>query len=220
MATSTTTLLQAVNRVLLNLNERPIPDTTTLIGQKTVQALETALNDISEAQDWQFSEERLSSVTWSGNEVTLPDTVQRVEEVSYNSGTFGDIRILYVHPDNFTRYPSNSYSTGGRPIYWTHKDYNVVKVTPYPTSPTEQSKIFFRVQNRLTIPASDNATFGIPEQFISLLVRKASSLMARRHLEDEQLARAYEAEYLESLAQLKIKNSGRHVKYGSAYRDK
>lgn len=219
MATSTISLLQAVNRVLLNINERPLADTTTLMGQKVKNALETALTDISEAQDWRFSEEVVYSLLWTGNEITLGDNIQKVEEVFYVDGTFGNIPLQYMHRDQFDRYPTSSY-TAGRGIYWTDIDYNKVRVVPYPSTVSEQAKIAFRVLKRLTLPTTDDAFFDMPDQFVLLAVRRATELMARSHTEDLNLADAYGMEYRESLQQLRTKNAGRHAKFQNAYRDK
>lgn len=219
MATSTITLLQTVNRILLNINERPLADTTTLMGQKVKDCIETALTDIAEAQDWRFAEEVLASVSWTGNEVTLGTDIQKVEEVFYADSSFGYIPLQYLHRDSFDRYPTSTY-TSGRGLFWTDVDYNRVRITPYPTTAPEQAKILFRVLKRITLPQTDSSFFSVPDQFVLLMVRRATELMARRHTEDLALAQAYGDEYRESLQQLKQKNAGRHVKFQNAYRDK
>lgn len=209
MATSVSTRLEVVNRILLNCNERPLTTTTNvLIGTQVIECIRAAYYKLMREGEWLWTQDRINADSWSGKVATLPSTVQRVKMVAYANEdgitfplTFLD---LYVFDQDILEL-YDSTTNRGRALYWTQRDQTLVWVNPYPNDATERARIWFYVNTIPAIPSTDGGTFSVPEDFVPILVLMATGMFIKRHADDYQLARAFEEEYLAELMQLRAR---------------
>lgn len=185
MATSTSTLLTVVNRVLINANERTIANTTTLIGQQVKESIRMALLMLASTGHWAWTEDRINATSWSSGVATLPTNVSLIRSVAWDNDDGVLIPLRYVQRQVFDQIVADSYNSNtGRALWYTITDTNVVRVNPYPTTVGEQNKIWFYVVETIDLPASDAGTFPIPEEFIPTLVVMATQFFLKRDQED------------------------------------
>ena len=206
MATSTSTRLDVGNAILLNFNERTVPALTGQMGSQLLNVITTALNAISDASDWLFLQDKINAVSWNSNLATLPTNTSRVKQVSYQPTSGGYLNLDFVAEPEFDQRLPVSYATGNRPTRWTFDDYNIIRVDPYPTTTTEQARIWFYIQTYLTLPTSDSGVFSMPEQFVPLLIRRCNAEYALRHSGDAGLASAFTVEYQDTLKALRSRH--------------
>lgn len=185
MATSTSTLLDVVNRVLVNSNERPIAATTTLVGQQVKESVRMALMMLVNQSQWAWTQDKINATTWSTSQATLATTTSMIRSVSWDNGDGILLPLKYVSRQVFDQIAVDTYSTAtGRALWYTLLDYNVALINPYPTGATEQNKIWFYVVKTIALPSSDSTTFAIPEEFVNTLVVMATQLFLKRDQED------------------------------------
>ena len=192
---STSTLLDVANAVLLNMNERTVAALSGQLGLQLKNTIESALNELADASNWNFLGTVVNSTSWSGGRATMPSNTSRVRGVSWSNTTSGSTPITFVERQAFDQIPLRTYASSGRPNRWTFADDNVVLLNPYPTTPIEQSYVWFYIQEVLNLPTSDNSFFDIPQQYIQLLISCATSMYALRHNDDIGNAAAFRAEY-------------------------
>lgn len=211
MATSTSTLLQVANRAFLNANERQLTTlvaATAPIAQQMLECIRAAYYKIQREGVWLWTQNKAVAASWSSETATLSTAVQRVKMVVWQNADTESIEIplTFLSRPEFAMYVLDSYNSTtepGRPLYWTLTDYNLVKVNPYPNDATERAKVFFYTENIPTFPATDGATFSMPEDFIPLLVLLTTAMYIKRHSDDTALARNFEEEYMVEMVQLR-----------------
>lgn len=213
MATSTSTLLQVANRAFLNSNERQLTTLTAAtapIAQQMLECVRAAYYKIMREGEWLWTQSKAVAASWSNQVATLSTAVQRVKMVSWQNDddtTLSiEIPLTFLNRPEFHQYTLDSYNSTteiGRPLYWTLVDHNVVHVNPYPADATERAKVFFYTNSIPTFPASDAATFSMPEDFIPLLVLLTTAMYIKRHSDDTGLARNFEEEYAIEMIQLR-----------------
>lgn len=207
MATSTSTLLEVCNRVLLNANERTLTATTPLIGQQVKECVRQALHAISR-NEWLWNQGKVNASSWTLSVATLPTNTQRVKAVMWDNDNGQLIPLKYMHRWDFDQYELDDYADNTvRALYYTLVDQNIVHVNPYPTTSAERNKIWFHTSLTITLPATDATTFAMPEDFTDLVVLYATSLYVKRHAEDLQLSRSFEEEYLIQLNQVRARQT-------------
>lgn len=206
MATSTSTLLEITNRVLLNSNERPLSNTTPLIGQQVKECIRSTLYQMTKLGEWTWTQDKVNASSWSNQVATLATTTQRIKAMAWDNDDGILIPIHFVARGLFDGYEIDSYNdTTGRPRYWTIVDYNVVHVNPYPNTNDERAKIWFYINKYITLPTADANTFNMPEEFTNLLVTGATAAFIKRHMGDPSTARAFEEEFLVELQQARAR---------------
>lgn len=204
MATSTSTLLEVCNDVLLGVNERPLANLSSTIGLQVKAAVRQALRTICLDGTWNWLEDRVNASSWTGNTATLPTTVVRVHDVSIlQSNRY--LTIPYVQTRNeFEENVVYSYSdTTTRPFAWYADEPNIIRVNPYPTTVAAQNLIFFNVINYTDIPSGDSGLFAIPETFIPALTVRAKAEFSLSRSEDLNLFSTYMGLYEKELTQLR-----------------
>lgn len=185
MATSTSTLLDVVNRVLINANERTIANTTTLIGQQVKESIRMALLILVNQSHWAWTQDKVNASSWSTNQATLPTTTSAIRSVAWDNGDGILIPLQYVSRQVFDQIAADSYSDDtGRALWYTVTDTNVVLVNPYPTTVGERAKIWFYTVKTIPLPASDAGTFNMPEEFVNTLVLLSTQFFLRRDQEN------------------------------------
>jgi hypothetical protein len=201
MAQSTTTLLQAVNDVLLGIGERPITNFGSNLGAKAKSTITTATYDVGSLDDWSWLITKRNADGWDGNRAILNNR-RRIYNVQYRSAVgkpFIDAR--YVFPQDFDNETITGYSLpGSYPLKYTTDSELSVLLNPYPTTTDEQIKIFFRTADVIVPPTTLNGTFPVPERFVELIKKRTLYYLALRHLDDAAMASMFNSEY-EVLAQ-------------------
>lgn len=187
MATSTSTLLDVVNRVLINANEKPITATTTLVGQQVKESVRMALMMIVNQSHWEWTQDKINASFWSTQTATLPTTTSLIRSVAWDNGDGVLIPLQYLIRQSFDQIAVDSYNATtnpGRALYYTITDYNTVLINPYPSVLAEQNKIWFYITKTIALPASDATTFSVPEEFIPTVVLMATQFFLKRDQED------------------------------------
>lgn len=189
MATSTSTLLQVVNRVLINANERTVVDTTTPVGQQVKEAVRIAIILLFGSSHWLFTQVKGNASSWTNGRATLPTTTVQIRGVSWDNDDGILLPLTYLRPDEFDRYDAtqNYADNTGRALYYTIRDSNSVDVFPYPTTVAERAKIWFYTKGFIDLPSSDSSTFAIPEFAVNMVVLKATELYMNRGESDYML---------------------------------
>jgi hypothetical protein len=183
MATSTSTLLEVINRVLTNANERTVTASTDPVGLQAKESIRMALLLLFGTRHWSFTQVRGVATSWITQQATLPTTTVQIRGVSYNVGDGILMPLKYLPPMRFDQYELTADTTAlpARPLYYTIRDYNLVDVNPYPNDAAERAKVFFYTKSYIALPATDSATFSIPEFDVNLLVLKATELFTKRN---------------------------------------
>lgn len=200
--TSTTNLLTAVNRVLLDVGERSVPSFGSIPAKKAVNCLQQALNLIQSSHKWEWLYDRVPAVAWNLGTATV--MCKTVRGVSFLTSTgYRDLQYLDVRDfDTQVSAPFDSLlNLSNRPFYYTQTAFQTYKVNPYPVDTEGQQKVIFYVVLDLAMPVLTTDLFPIPEKFMELVYLKADSLLAIKHLEDMNSAQMYEREYLTLLSQ-------------------
>lgn len=197
---STTTLLGAVNSVLLDAGERGVLNTSSPAASKAKRYLQEAVTEFALMHAWDFLIETNIAQSWSSNIADLGDII-RVYGVW--SGTNGWAQANFINRDEFAfRVQSPTALTGTEYIarLWTQSGYGQCKVEPYPSDFSAQSVCFFKVHKNLLPPSADTDVFPVPEVYIPLLVLRALCKFAKNALDDSQLYGLSAREYKELLA--------------------
>lgn len=178
MATSTTTLLDAVNDVLLHVGERQVTTFNSYPAQKAVNFCQEALLELLDANDWKFNRDKVTADSWS-NEVATLTEVRRLLGVSiqFSNGVRGVLNEVTF--DEFNQYNP----TEGIPYYFWFENSTTVHVHPYPSA-AEQANVLFDVIEIPTTPTAVDDTFPIPQRFIRFITTYATARMKQDHLDD------------------------------------
>lgn len=214
MAQSDTTLLQAVNEVLVSIGERAVTTIGTFPSQKARYALNQALQDIANLNDWAFTKQSTAAVSWSLDEATLP-AMSRLLGVSLRpSQGQGVYELEAVSRTDYDFYNTSS----GFPRTYTQTDVNKVRVSPYPVTEVERNNVIFHYVAALTPPATESATFPIPERYMPLLIKGAMQYMALTHLDDANTSTFYKRQFDEMARQLIVREPGIAIGTRNMYR--
>lgn len=205
MVSSTKTLLSVANEVLLNVNERPKYNLNNTLGNRVKACVSDAVVEVCSLNDWSWSISLIPALSWGDDTATLPDNVQRVLNVYWITPLGNKCRLSYVSPTEFNLIHRVGYSTvlnvGSYARFWTAGDgYNQVRAMPYPTDGVTQASIQFQVVSWVAAPTLDSGLFSMPDEFVSLVTKRATALFCTRHLGDPSLGAHFNTEY-EALAQ-------------------
>jgi hypothetical protein len=205
----TTTLLDAANQVLLSLNERPLPNLSTVLGQQVRACLSMALQTLMEEADWTWLQTQSGALSWDSiGTATIPDNVQRIKLVQHKQQDGSWERIPFMTADDFDELVPRSYEGASLiyPEYYTLEGWNRVRVNPYPIDPANQIKIRFKYIRKIDLPSVESETFDCPEHFIQTLILRAAQEFATRHSEDSALTQMFAATYSQSVEALRSRH--------------
>jgi hypothetical protein len=204
-----TTLLEAANQVLLSINERPLSNLSTVLGQQVRSCLAVALQTLMEESDWTWLETQSGALSWDSiGTATLPDNVQRIKLVQVRQQDNSWERVPFLMSDDFDELVPVPYA-GSQNIYpewYTLEGWNRVRVNPYPTDVTNQAKIRFKYLRKIDLPTLEQGTFECPEHFIQTLILRASQEFALRHSEDSNLTQMFASSYNQSVEALRSRH--------------
>lgn len=196
-ATSTTNLLGAVNHVLHDIGERQVTAIASPISRQVQAAVQESVSEIATLDDWEWARSLTTATSWVNETATITNAL-RVHGVSYGDTTNGFRDLSFLDWRVFDSKPLQTFSTtldnSGRK-YFTITSPGQVKVSPYPTDLTTQNKFRFYITTDLVPPALATSFFPIPERAMLLVYKRASYLMAIRHLGDPALAAQYNSEF-------------------------
>lgn len=208
MATSTSTLLQVVNEVLLNVGERLVNVIETPTALKAKQYVLEALKEIESRDDWEFLRDVVTATSWTVPGIATLPVYQRLHAVQYlipNSGASAVSRIFVAYLDrpSFARLnlvPITQLDNAYYPTAYTILDDSRIQVHPYPSDVATQARVTFHITRSFTLPGFASDFLPVPERLTPLVVRLASSLMAARHLDDSESAAIFRKEFEGTLA--------------------
>lgn len=216
MATSSTTMLEVANQVLLSIGERTISAFGTPVGLKVRFAIQSAIRDLQNFHDFSWTKSRILATSWSGNRATLDRTVRvfNVRASGSSSGTFSP--LINVPWDDFDGMFSSS-SAEGIPEYWAWDGESTVVVYPTPTEDV-QDLVYFYVSQVMTQPILPSDVLPIPERHLNLVLDRATYYMALTHLDDKTLAKLYEDAWRKEVIQVKNRETSTQVGELNMYR--
>jgi len=198
MANSTTTLLQAVNRVLLDVGERQVSNFATPAAAKAAAYLKDSFTDMQNFHDWEWTRAVLSATSWSLDSATFTN-LRRIQNVVWNLDNAGKRVIPHCDLLGYDQYSIESFdsiiSTSTRPHRWTQYTEDTIKINPYPIDATGQGRLKINGYQYLTPPENASDTFQCPERFIPTVIKRAVYMMTLRHLGDLQTAQLLEGEF-------------------------
>ena len=209
MANSTSTLLQVVNKILLNVGERQVTSFQSPVALKALNSIEEALREIENLDDWSWTREVVTATSWVNEVATLP-TFTRIHDIYFVSSSFKtaltfidsvEFALSNVYPFTIDNVP-NTFSR-----YYTINNDSTVSVQPYPNDTTTRSYVKFVISSSLSIPQLITDTLPLPERYVVLVIKLASYNMAVRHLEDTNVARNFRSEFEASLAMLRSRGN-------------
>ncbi len=220
--TSTTTLLEAVNRVLLDVGERRVTTFTSPAALKAVDYLQDSYVDMQNFHDWEWLKTEFQATSWSAEQATFTD-LRRIKYVRYQNETDEGIRwIPYCDQTVFDRLAleafDSSTATSTRPLRYSIFDHEVIRVNPYPTDTAGQNKLTVIGWKYFAPPTTTTGTFTIPERFMGVLIKRAVYQMYMRHLGDFNAAQAVGNEFYEQLALYRAKETGVSTQGTNMYR--
>jgi hypothetical protein len=203
MATSTSTLLQIVNEVLLNVGERRVTNFLTPTSQKAQTYVIESLKELEQRDDWEFLRDTVNALSWTSPGIATLPPHQRLHAVQYlipdaASSAVNRVFVAFIDTPSFTRLNPTPITLNDRSYYpsvYTILDDARVQLHPYPDDVTTQNRVTFHITRTFALPSLVSDFLPIPERFTPLVVRLASSLMASRHLDDQNVAQLFRGEY-------------------------
>ena len=212
-ATSTTTLLTAVNNVLLDVGERAVTTLTTPVARKAQKYVQDAVREIQRYHHWEWLYATITPTSWSGDSATLTN-VDRILHISWDNSTTGGpfYRLKYLDPEEYDVqvFPKSFDSTTEKATYprvWTISTRDTIRVNPYPVDASGQSRVRAYVILDMIPPANANDVFPIPEEMMYLVNKYATAMMYYHHLDDKQGAAGMKQEVFQQLAYIRTRNS-------------
>jgi hypothetical protein len=193
---STVTLLELTNRVLLNAGEQPARTTSeTVAAKRASQQVKRAITDILLLGSWAFMRELITPTSYDN--VTRTASYERalqVEDVWY-----GDKLLQNVSWQD----GANQTVTDGQPTQWMQVNFRQLRLSPWPATVEDQAKVLITAYVTPTVMQADTDTPGLPEVFIDALVSRATGAFLIRHLADPALGNQFNNEFEVSIQQLR-----------------
>jgi hypothetical protein len=210
LTNSTSTLIDVVNDVLLDVGERAVTNLSSPVARKAVKYVQDGVREMQRFHNWDWLYSRVTPTTWA-NEMATLSNVNRILYVSW-SGVAALRRLEYLDPETFdaTVMPKafvSSETPSDTARYYTIVSRNVLKVSPYPTDLPGRAKLQVYVLLDMVPPRQPNDVFPIPEDNISLLNKYATSMMYLHHLDDSVGASTLMSSFSEQLAYVRTRES-------------
>lgn len=198
MAT-TTTLIEAINRVLLDVGERQVTTISNPASRKAQAYLQDAFEDMQDFHDWSWSYREFTASSWDDEKATY-NNLKRVREVFWDRGSNNPrLRIDYVPVSTFELYQLEDFNSvddpNSKPLRYCILDDNTLKFNPYPTDTTSRTQIVVFGYEYFSAPTTKDETFNMPERFMNILTKRAVYMMLLRHLGDFNAAQLHEGEF-------------------------
>jgi hypothetical protein len=200
--------LAMVNRVLSNVS-CPFADTTADPDEEVLRAVfscETAFRDVMMMGKWVFNRDYRNADSWDNEDATLEGLTDIVSVLWEHEQDNIPIRtwVPDTYADNFYRQAVQAMSDSiTHPLYYAQVTSTLFKVNPYPDTVERQERLWFYGYYERSFPSADMDDTDIPVDVEELVIRRASYLMAVRHLTDLNLASFFNGEYEQMLHQIR-----------------
>lgn len=217
---STTTLLEAINRVLLDVGERQVTSISNPASRKAKEYLADAYEDMQMFHNWEWLH-AFRAVNSFTNEQTTIDNCRRIRAAYWFTGD------RYIHIDwtpftHFKRVELSSFNTtdnpATRPRLFTFLDESRLLFNPYPTDDAGRDKIRVEIISYSPPPQNPTDTFECPERFMNALYKRAVYMMTARHLGDLNAAQLIEGEFQQVLQRFRDQENKTTMKGTNMYR--
>lgn len=193
MVTSSTTLLDEINDVLLDIGEAEVRSSTeNFVARKASKALQEGVRVlVTTNNQWDFLRSVLTATTWANEKATLDDSVIETHYILCNNK-----KVSYLQPDKFFLRNSQSYENANMyPRFYTRVGAYDYYFYPYPATLARQLEVKFYVTQYPTVPNNDNGNFGIPDHFMPLIRNWAKHSLALNHVNNPEMARNFKANF-------------------------
>lgn len=181
MATSTSTLLDVVNQVLIECQERSVSAISSNVAQIAKTQVQRAFEEIQEWHEWEWLRELQTPETWDIDKASFTN-IRKIDNVFYKTSVNTHIPIPFIDLRGYLNSQLTSFSSSStsnlQPRFWTKVDEDTIRINPYPTDTTNRVKVLVDFLRYQTPPVTDAQTFNCPERFIHLLVKLATSKTA------------------------------------------
>lgn len=207
--TSTTTRLQAVQKVLRNVAEvNDIASTNeTTAAIKASNSLEAACRELANEYDWSWLYTILTGFTagtWAFERFTFVPPCKKVLWVKYGNITDGYITVPPVTIEAFhtAALQESTETNEAPPSHYMFHD-NTLSFNPYPADTFTRTKVLLGYIMEYRHPTTDGDTFTMDEPFLDAAIAKATYHMCIRHSHDTNEAQFWQAQYDVQLRNLK-----------------
>lgn len=203
-ANTTSTLIEVVNRVLLDVGERQVTTFTPVAARKALAYVKDAFVSIQNFHDWEWLRAVKTPDSWLVDEAVITDS-RRIRRVTYQTSA-SDVSYHEVPATDgvsYDHYGLQSFSStdnvGSRPMRYTIVDEQTIKMNPYPTDTSTQNRVIVHYVAHLNPPVGTSDVFQMPERFVPTLLKFAVSMMYTRHLGDFNASQSLQQEFLSDL---------------------
>ena len=199
MAESTTDLLLAVNRVLLDVGERQVNVISSPAARKAKAYLQEAFQDVQTFGDWSWQFGFLTADSWDVEKATYSG-LKRVRAARFfNDSVYRE--ITYTDPSSFYRFRELTSFTDKAdcPQYFTILSNDTLAFNPYPTDLDGQVRITIQGYKQFDPPELPTDVFMCPEEYVYMIIKRAVYMMLVRHLGELNEAQAMAAEFNQKL---------------------
>ena len=222
---STTTLLEAVNRVLLDVGERQVLTITNPASRKAAAYLREAFEDFQTFHDWSYTLAHVVPSVWDEDKATVQN-VKRIREVFWDDGTRVS-PIPFIDLVAYNQYPLIPFDlteSTNRPARFTISNNYEIRCNPYPTDTTGKTKVKVLGYVLYEPPVNSSDKFKCPQEYITTIIKRAVYQMTLRHLGELNEAQMLNGEFEIKLRYLANKDKNaltggvnmfrRHTNYG------
>ena len=213
-----TTLIELVNRVLLDVGERQVTTIATPASRKAKAYIQDAFNDIQMFHNWEWLNV-FQGVDSLINEKATYTNIRRIRAVYWNNGTTY-IEVPWIPYSSFIKREITSFDSGlttNQPCVYTQEDEDTISVNPYPTDVAGRDKIRLEGIKYIEPPELETDVLQIPERFENILIKRAVYNMLIRHLGEPDMANAMNFEFTDILQRFKDQENRTPMKGTNMY---
>lgn len=183
MATSTTTLLEAINKVLKDVGERSASSSSsTPASEKAASYIKEAWQDFQQYHDWSWQKTTFSATSWDNEKATFTGLKNTIEVRWNNDTTIAPLDLVSFSQFYNYRELLSFEDKEKTPRYFAFVNNDTIAINPYPTDTTGRSRLTVYGYRFYDDPSSDTDTFDCPEAVVNTLLKKATATMLQRHL--------------------------------------
>lgn len=192
------TLLQLVNRVLLDVGERQVTSIASSTSLKAKAYIQDAFNDIQMFHNWEWLNVS-SGVSAFTNEATTAENLRRIRTVFWNNGTTF-VSIPWIPYEDFVSRELVAMDNTLPPAevipeVYTILDDTTILFNPYPTTENQRNAIKIDGIKYITSPENDLDIITLPDRYVNTLIKRAVYMMLIRHLGELDSAQSMNFEF-------------------------
>jgi hypothetical protein len=214
---TTSTLLNLVNRTLLNIGERQITSfSQSDVARKAVSAVQDAIKDVANSYDWDFLTNKGLASSWNLDVATV-NNVQRITNVKYTDVPGGGNRELTQL--SIEQIDSMATTQTGYPMFYAIVGDGSVKVLPFPSGVTEQNKYTFYYVSDVPLPVNETDVIQFfPERYCQLITYRATFQLSMTLIDDKNSASVWGNLYQNLLAKTRARDGDNSKSYSNMFR--